>query len=365
MLILTSRNRISIKWEFIHDRGMDYRILIPKFALFLVENLLPLWFRLARVRICRKASPFILLLFLLGAFQGVIGYCSNTQTTRWLEIKSTHLVIRYTQNDHVLAGYMIERGEADYRRIVKDIGSDPGIAVDVYLAPDKDTYSALQPRGHRTHDWSIGTFHPSENLILILSPKAQKEGRSDLHETFAHELTHFILHAITIKTGVELPTWLHEGLAMYEARQWNWHYRAIMTQISLSRSFLPLSSLTKGFPDDKRLAEKAYAQSISLMAYIINKYSPKHLHDIIRNLTEGHSTQEAFQRALGISLGDFEKKWHAHVRRHYTWIPILTSGFTLWFLISLLALGIYLHKKRTGRQKMAVWDIEDQIDSLF
>lgn len=289
---------------------------------------------------------------------------SASIASSWQEQVSRHFILFYREADHRLADYLMERAEVDYKRIVEDIGIDPEIDVRIYLAPDKQTYLTLQPEGEKTHDWSIGAFYPSRNLILLLSPKAQK-GHPDLHEILAHELTHFVLHTITRKKGVHLPTWLHEGLALYEARQWNWHYRTVMAQASLSKAFLPLSSLSRGFPAQKRLADRAYAQSISLIAYIINKYGQGALRDIIRNLVEGNPTDTSFYNALGIDIEVFEKKWHAYLRRSYTWIPVLTSSFFIWFIISLMVLGIYIHKKRLSEKRMAIWDIEDQIDSLY
>ena len=248
---------------------------------------------------------------------------------------------------------------------MKDIGIDPEIKANVYLAPDRDSYLALQPSEKKTHEWSIGVFFPHENLIILLSPKAQKATHPDLHQIMAHELTHFILFNVTKGMRVELPLWLHEGLAMYEARQWNWHYRRIMAQTALTRSFLPLNSIKETFPEEKRLADRAYAQSFSLIAYIINNYGVDYLHRMISSLVTGLPPERTFYQVFGFSLAEFERDWHIYLRRRYNWIPFLTSSFTIWFLISLLALGIYTNKKRQAKKRMDLWDIEEQMDSLF
>ena len=307
---------------------------------------------------------YLSLLFFIPVQIYLLGFSvASSYELNWQKLDTPHFSLFYKKNDRLLVNYIMERAEDDYLRIVKDIGIDPGIKTRVYLASDKKIYQELHPKGQMSHEWSIGSFFPSKNLILLLSPKSQKVGHSDLQEIMAHELTHFILFTVSRQAGVELPLWLHEGMAMYEARQWSWHYRRIMAQISLTKSFTSLSAISKNFPVEKRLADQAYAQSISLIAYIINKHGLESLHSIINNLISGHSTEEAFFNSLGISLYAFEKQWHAYLRRHYTWIPILTSSFTIWFLITLLALGIYFYKKRLVRQKMILWEIEDQINS--
>ncbi|MGA1842033.1 MAG: peptidase MA family metallohydrolase [bacterium] len=319
----------------------------------------------------REKIPFSLVLIFLFIIQPLLSIISCNPLfskeipTDWETRETQHFVLYYQQKDHLLTDYIMESAEKDYKRIIHHIGIDPGIKASVYIAPDRASYQALQPRGKKTHEWSIGVFYPNQNLILLLSPKAQKATHPDLQQIMAHELTHFILHTVTREKGIDLPIWLHEGLAMYEAKQWNWHYRRIMAETALTRSFLPLSSLTNGFPPEKRLADRAYAQSISLIAYIINKYGADYLNKLIRNLVEGSQTPEAFFYVFGITLEGFEKNWHMYLRRRYNWIPFLTSGFAIWFLISLLFLGIYVYKRRLAKKRIALWDIEDQIDSLY
>ncbi|MBN2374007.1 hypothetical protein JXL19_09500 [bacterium] len=290
--------------------------------------------------------------------------CSEINASDWQRRSTPHFCLFYQKSDHLLADYIMEKAEEDYKRIVEHIGINPEITAKVYLAPDLNTYIALQPEGRNTPEWSIGVFYPEQSLILLLSPKARKIGHPDLRQIMAHELTHFIMHTIRREKDVDLPAWLHEGLAMYEARQWDWRCRTVMAQTSLGRSFIPLLSLAKGFPAEKDLADRAYAQSISVITYIINKYGPSALNGIIKNLVDGHTTQEAFENVLGVSIEDFEKQWHVYLRMRYTWIPVITSGFTIWFLISLMAFGVYIYKKKLDKKKMAVWEIEEQIDSL-
>ncbi|MGA1825195.1 MAG: peptidase MA family metallohydrolase [bacterium] len=300
-------------------------------------------------------SPVIILLL----------FPAGVQAVEWQTYTTPHFTLSYQKKDHRLADYVMDRAEEDYLRIVKDIGIDPGIMTRVYIAPDRNTYYELMPGSHTSHEWSVGIFSPSENKIVLLSPKAQEVGHPDLQQIMAHELTHFILHTITRKHQVRLPLWLNEGLAMYEARQWNWHYRSIMAQISLSKSFAPLHALSDSFPVERRYVDQAYAQSISLIAFIINKHGLSALHGIIDNLAKGNNTKGAFHTTLGLSLEEFERQWHAYLRRRYTWVPIITSSFTIWFFISLLVLGIYFYKRRLAKQKMALWELEDQmIDHL-
>ncbi|MGA1796831.1 MAG: hypothetical protein ACMUIL_13325, partial [bacterium] len=96
-----------------------------------------------------------------------------------------------------------------------------------------------------------------------------------------------------------------------------------------------------------------------------NTYGTEYLHRLIAHLLQGQTPAQAFYSVFGITLGGFEKNWHVYLRRRYNWIPFLTSGIALWFLVSLLTLGIYLYKRRLAKKRLVLWDIEDHIDSLF
>jgi len=323
-----------------------------------------------KYRFKTRHSTLLILTILLTIFSySLIKPCksgfSDILPGNWEKQSTPHFTLFYLRNDRRLADYIMERAEEDYQRIVKDIGIDPDIKADVYLAPDRESYEELQPSQEKTHEWSIGVFYPHENLIILLSPKAEKASHPDLQQIMAHELTHFILFNVTKGRKVDLPLWLHEGLAMYEARQWNWHHRLVMAQTALTRSFLPLSSIKTNFPEERRLADRAYAQSISLIAYILNRYGIDYLNRMISELVAGQQPSKAFYNVFGISLIEFEKNWHIYLRRRYNWVPFLTSSFTIWFLISILALGIYRYKRRQSQKRMDLWDIEEQMDSLF
>ena len=58
----------------------------------------------------------------------------------WQKQETTHFSLYYQQDDHLLADYVMERAEEDYKRITDDIGIDPGIKARVYIAPDRNLY---------------------------------------------------------------------------------------------------------------------------------------------------------------------------------------------------------------------------------
>jgi hypothetical protein len=66
-------------------------------------------------------------------------------------------------------------------------------------------------------------------------------------------------------------------------------------------------------------------------------------------------------QAFGLGLKDLERRWREDLKRRFSWIPIVTSFFSLWFLASLLFLLSYWLKRRRAKRKLAVWEREEAL----
>jgi len=56
-----------------------------------------------------------------------------------------------------------------------------------------------------------------------------------------------------------------------------------------------------------------------------------------------------------------ERRWKAVLKKRYSWIPIVTSFFSLWFLASLLFLLGYWLKRRRAKRMLAQWREEEAL----
>jgi hypothetical protein len=262
----------------------------------------------------------------------------------------------HSQEERTMRG-LIAEAEALRHEITADLGLGPKGVTRVYLASSLRMYQALQPGG-KTKAWSRAVAYPRQNLIIILSPKAVKGGRMDLRTIFRHEFTHIALGRAFRGTGI-IPHWLHEGVAMYESREWDFRRISTIMKAVLTDTLIPLSEITQRFPQKENRAELAYCQSFYLISFLINGYGRRPFHRFIRDYSGGSPLNQALVDTYGMGLDQLEEQWKEHLKMRFSWIPIITSATALWFVLALLFLLAYAKKRRAKRELYEQWDKEE------
>ncbi len=272
-------------------------------------------------------------------------------------LETRHFILRYHPTEQKAAKILFQRLEELRSPVIRDLGVDFTEKTTIFLASTAQEFQDLQPQGNQLPSWSAGVAYPRLNLIILKSPLMLKGHRLNLPEVFQHEFSHIALGIVV--GDQKIPLWLWEGFALYHARQWTFSHTAIITRGVLSRSLFSLKQLEKSFPRGKKEAALAYAQSFSFISYLLNKYGREVFHHFIQNLAQGIEVKRALKEATGVSLKSLEVSWIKHLKLRHTWFPILTSGFSLWFLVTLIFLAGYLRKRRKAKAKLAEWEEEE------
>lgn len=291
-------------------------------------------------------------------FSFFLSYHALAPAASWIEVRSPHFILKYQTPEHKAASFLLEKAEEAREAIGKDIRHLPPSPTLVYLAPTWEALQGVQPGG-QPPSWSVGTAYPAHNLICLRSPRGVRGGRTAIEEVFQHEYAHLALaHALR---GNEAPQWLDEGFAMLRSRGWNLSWDYIMSRGVLAKELIPLGELVDSFPPDERRAELAYAQSFSFVSYIKNKFGPEALPRLVQGLSHGLDADTALTVATGLGLKNLERRWKEDLKRRYSWIPVVTSFFSLWFLASLLFLLGYWLKRRRAKRTLAQWEREEAL----
>jgi hypothetical protein len=187
-------------------------------------------------------------------------------------------------------------------------------------------------------------------VIVLCSPRAVKGSRIDLLDVFAHEFSHIALGRAL--AGVRVPVWLNEGLAIYEAREWTFSRISVLTMAALTDRLIPLPVLALSFPEEVGPAELAYAESFMFVSFLINKVGREAFHRLLRDYTRYGDLEGALRRGTGMNLADLEERWLFYLKLRVSWIPIITSVSTLWFVMALIFVYGYLRKKRQAEKRL-------------
>ena len=280
-----------------------------------------------------------------------------------LRMENSRFVIRYAAGDEGLAAELERESLRIRERVSVDIGVDFAEKTEIRLCPTLEAFREAQPGGTRIPIWAIGVAYPAENVIVLRSPRAVKGSRIDLVDVFAHEFSHIALGRAL--AGVTVPVWLNEGLAIYEAREWTFSRISVLTSASLMDRLIPLRVLTLSFPAEEGPAELAYAESFMFISFLINKVGREAFQRLIRDYTRYGDLERALRRGTGMSIADLEERWLVYLKLRVSWIPIITSVSTLWFIAALIFVYGYARKKRQAERRMKEMEKEEASEEWY
>jgi hypothetical protein len=291
----------------------------------------------------RKYIPATILFLLLSISAAEAGAMD-------LQMENDHFIIRHVAEDGRIAAELNRESQGIRARIIADIGVDFPEKTEIRLAPTLEAFRESQPGGAWIPLWAAGVAYPDENVIVLRSPRAVKGSRIDVVDVFAHEFSHIALGRAL--SGVRVPVWLNEGLAIYEAREWTFSRISVLTTAALMDRLIPLPVLTLSFPAEAGPAELAYAEGFMFVSFLINKVGREAFHRLLRDYTRYGDLEGALRRGTGMSLADLEEGWLFYLKLRVSWIPLITSVSALWFVMALIFIYGYMRKKRQAEQRL-------------
>lgn len=131
-------------------------------------------------------------------------------------------------------------------------------------------------------------------------------------------LTHECVHnALARHVGKPLPAWLDEGLALYFSQDLPTSYQAQLSAAVAGDALLPLELLVQPFTRmDRRMQKLAYAQSSSLVGYLVERYRWDMIRDLLAAFKRGDAlaaTLTRFQTTVYLLEADWKKTLRSSV----------------------------------------------------
>jgi len=276
----------------------------------------------------------------------------------WLELRSPHFILMYKTPERKLASFLLRRAEELRKTSRENLPAHSLPITTIYLAPTQRDFRQAQPAG-LPPAWSVGTAYPHQNLIILLSPRATKGPRTDIAKTLQHEYVHLVLETMT--KGREIPRWLNEGFVMIQSKQWRIGFTYPLARAVLTHTLLPMADLHGAFPVAADRARLAYAQSFSFTSFIKESFGPDALGRLLNGIGHGLDVDTSLRLATGLDLRELERKWKRQLKKRYSWISVVSSFFSLWFLASLLFVIGYWRKKRKAKAIVQQWEQEESL----
>ena len=266
---------------------------------------------------------------------------------------------RFHGDNNTIPPILLKNADTIAQEMINDFGLPLQRPIDVIVASTAEEFQRIQPGGSRVPTWAIGVAYPQQNLIILMSPFVRQRGQIDIIKTFQHEVLHIILGQ-AFKGKANVPRWLDEGLAIIAANEWSMARLSTMTFAVLGRKLIPMDQLTESFPWDPDQAHIAYCQSFYFISFLKGRFGS----DLFKRFLQEYTVHKNFQRAIldtyNVRWEEMEDLWRGYLRLRFSWIPLITSSTTLWFLATLIFILGYLRKKRMNRLKLKQWSREEE-----
>lgn len=231
---------------------------------------------------------------------------SNEEYKLGLRKETTQFIIHYTESDMTCIDKVAQILEESYDRITNTFNQklDEKLIVEIH-SEHKELLNALGiPNGPKWIRGGIGI-----GKILIASPSNPPYG-SDFNgvvNTVVHEFVHIIVN----KVNSNIPRWLDEGIASYEAKDnnENWINRTITN--GLEKDILPtFKYLDTGDDFEAFFKRDGYQYSYTIVELIVEEFGYEKLIDFIKS-------PDSYLSIFGLTEIQLEEKWMSFIRRKY------------------------------------------------
>jgi hypothetical protein len=259
------------------------------------------------------------------------------------------MTIFWYEGSDSFAQELMDVCEEGLARLTQDIGAYPDRPIKIYIYASAGD---LQGAMIFPQEWTGGVAFTDFGTIAIgISASDLDWGKGAL----VHELTHLIVHQVTFSPYGQLPLWLDEGLAMYNEGELDPVFRSSLEEAISKGELISVRSLCSPFSAYSDKARLSYAESYSLVEYLLDNYGQDKMLDLLTVLKQGSTYDEALTEVYDFDIDGLDALWRATLASHTVIASeAWQSHPTLMAVVAALAAGLILWgalalKKRTRR----------------
>lgn len=235
---------------------------------------------------------------------------SETQTATWLDdvhpwqtLTGGQLSVHYYGIKESFAQDMLDAGLEGMERNAKDAGLTTEDPVDIYVYPN---YDDLRDAILYEPSWTGGQAFSDQNIVIMGTAASNANWDK---ATIIHELTHVLVGHFTFSCLGDVPQWLNEGLAVYSEGPLDAQFQQPLDRAIQNDTLLSVASISGSFSEVSDKANLSYAESYSLVNYLIETYGQTKMTELLGGLRDGLTLDQALQQTYGFDVNGLEDAW--------------------------------------------------------
>jgi hypothetical protein len=225
----------------------------------------------------------------------------------WQSITEDKVTIYWYEGGKSYAQELMTATQQALARLTADTGAELEKPAKIYIY---ESTGDLRGAMIYPQEWTGGVAFTRYGTIAIgIAPDNLNWGK----RTIAHELTHLVIHQMTLNPYNDLPTWLDEGLAMYAEGELEPEFMSYLNKAIADENLISVRSLSSPFSAYTDESLLSYAQSYSLVEFLINNYGQDKMLELLKTFNQGSSYDGALEKAYGFNMDGLDSLWRDHV----------------------------------------------------
>ena len=232
----------------------------------------------------------------------------NDSRYSWQTLTEGQVTLYWYQGTQSFAQEVMRATQSALTRLSESTGAYIQKPIRLYLYANQ---SDLLGAGIFPQEWSGGWADARNNYIVLgISASNIDWGKGAI----AHELSHLIVGQATLNTYNSIPTWLDEGLAMYNEGPLQATFSGNLQLAIQENRLISVRSLCSPFSAYSSLAYVSYAESYSIVDYLIHNYGKDKMSALLNAFRQGSTYDGSLQKVYGFDMDALNTAWQASLK---------------------------------------------------
>jgi hypothetical protein len=229
----------------------------------------------------------------------------------WQTLTEGAVTLYWYSGNEAFAQELMAKTQDALQMLAEDTGAELERPARLYIYASSGEFQGamIHPR-----EWIGGVAFTRYGIMAIgIAPNNISWGKT----TIAHELTHLVIHQITLNPYNSLPVWLDEGLAMRSEGILEPQFSTALAEAIAEDSLISVQSLSSPFSAYSGEAVLSYAQSHSLVEYLISDYGQEKMFELLTTFKRGSGYDDALKAVYGFDMDGLDELWREYVTDKY------------------------------------------------
>jgi hypothetical protein len=218
--------------------------------------------------------------------------------------KTQHFIFYSNDKDAECLEDLSKELESNFKVITSKLKVNIKDDINVLVYPDIESFHIAMNDANAS-DSVVGTGWGREiKIVSPLNPGTVHKYDS-VKKILVHEFNHVVISNINSNLN-EIPAWLNEGIATYEAKQMSDKIKAFIKQKVSENKIPTFVELTKGLSNP----DGSHIFSYTIVEFLVYNFGYDKIIDILKS-------PENIEKVLRISIFEFEKQWITYMKENY------------------------------------------------